>query len=199
MQRVSQIEGVARGVLIQIGRWKGKADITVAPLDDKKFYLGIDFLDTVKAFLVPYSNTMCTMETGKPCVVPVKREINEQNMLSALQLSKGVKKNEPTFLATLKLDDEAKKVQTPKIVHKVLEEFKDVMPTELPKRLPPRREADHTTELELGAKPPAFAPYRMAPPELEELMRQLKELLDAGYIRPSKSPYGALVLFERKH
>ena len=193
------IEGVARGALVQIGQWKGKADITVAPLDDKKFYLGIDFLDTVKAFLVPYANTMCIMETGKPCVVPVKREINEQNMISALQLSKGVKKNEPTYLATLKLDEEAKKVQAPKIVHKVLEEFKDIMPAELPKKLPPRREVDHTIELEPGAKPLAFAPYRMAPPELEELRRQLKELLDVGYIRPSKSPYGAPVLFQRKH
>ena len=80
----------------------------------------------------------------------------------------------------------------------MLEEFKDVMPAELPKRLPPRREVDHAIELEPGAKPPAFAPYRMAPPELEELRKQLKELFDAGYIRPSKSPYGAPVLFQKK-
>nr|CAD1829976.1 unnamed protein product [Ananas comosus var. bracteatus] len=69
---------------------------------------------------------------------------------------------------------------------------------ELPKRLPPRREVDHAIELEPGAKPPAKAPYRMAPPELEELQRQLKDLLDVGFIRPSKAPYGAPVLFQRK-
>ena len=39
----------------------------------------------------------------------------------------------------------------------------------------------------------------MAPLELEELRRKLKELLDAGYIRPSKSPYGEPVLFQKKH
>jgi len=60
------------------------------------------------------------------------------------------------------------------------------MPPELPKRLPPSREVDHEIELEHGAKPPAMGPYRMAPPELEELRRQLKELLDAGFLRPSK-------------
>nr|GFB27918.1 uncharacterized protein [Tanacetum cinerariifolium] len=38
----------------------------------------------------------------------------------------------------------------------------------------------------------------MPPPELEELRKQLKELIDAGYIRPSKAPYGAPVLFQRK-
>nr|XP_009786885.1 PREDICTED: uncharacterized protein LOC104234933 [Nicotiana sylvestris] len=40
------------------------------------------------------------------------------------------------------------------------------------------------------AKPPAFAPYHMASPELEELKKQLKELLDAGHIRPLKAPFG---------
>jgi len=134
------IEGVVRGALIQIDQWKGKADIIVAPLDDKKFYLGIDFLDTVKAFLMPHTNTMCIMETGQPCVVLVKREVNESKMLSALQVSKGFKRKEPTFLATLKMEEEFEEVQAPKSVHKVLEEFKDIMPTELPKIFPPRRE-----------------------------------------------------------
>lgn len=40
-----------------------------------------------------------------------------------------------------------------------------------------------------------LAPYRMMSPELEELQRQLKDLLDAGYIHPSKTPFSALVLF----
>lgn len=63
-----------------------------------------------------------------------------------------------------------------------------------PIKLPPRREVDHTIELEPRAKPPAMAPYLMAPLELEEL-KQLKELLDAGFIHLSKAPNGAPVLF----
>lgn len=73
------------------------------------------------------------------------------------------------------------------------------MPPELPKKLPPRRKVDHEIELEPRAKPPAMCPYRMAPPELEELRRQLKELLDVVFIRPSKAPFGAPVLFQKKH
>ena len=38
----------------------------------------------------------------------------------------------------------------------------------------------------------------MAPLELQELKKQLQELLDKGYIRPSVSPWGAPVLFVRK-
>ena len=57
---------------------------------------------------------------------------------------------------------------------------------------------DHKIELEPGAKPPAKAPYRMSPPELDKLRRQLKELLEAGFIKPSKAPYRAPILFQKK-
>ncbi|CAL9005670.1 unnamed protein product [Prunus brigantina] len=51
------------------------------------------------------------------------------------------KKGEPTFLATMKMDIVGKEVQpVPKAVEAILKEFADVMPKELPKTLPPRRE-----------------------------------------------------------
>nr|GFC48365.1 putative reverse transcriptase domain-containing protein [Tanacetum cinerariifolium] len=48
------------------------------------------------------------------------------------------------------------------------------------------------------AVPIAKSPYHLAPSELEELSRQLKELQDKGFIRPSSSPWGAPVLFVKK-
>ena len=136
---------------------------------------------------------------AQPCNVPMKTGIDEGNMLSALQFSKGLKKKEPTFLATLKMEEEPKEVQAPKTIQKVLGESKDIMPAELPKRLPSRREVNLAIKLESGAKPTAFLPFRMAPLELKELRRPLKELLDTGYICPSKFLYGALVLFQKKY
>jgi hypothetical protein len=49
-----------------------------------------------------------------------------------------------------------------------------------------------------GVAPPAKAPYRMNHEELKELKVQLEELLAKGYIKPSKSPYGAHVFFVHK-
>jgi hypothetical protein len=49
-----------------------------------------------------------------------------------------------------------------------------------------------------GVAPPAKAPYRMSHKELKELKVQLEELLAKGYIKPSKSPYGAPILFVHK-
>ncbi|KAI5671110.1 hypothetical protein M9H77_11474 [Catharanthus roseus] len=72
------------------------------------------------------------------------------------------------------------------------------MPDELLKKLPPRREVDHQIELEPGATPPTMSPYHMAPPELAKLKKQLKGLIDVGFIRPFKAPFGAPTLFQKK-
>ncbi|TYK20741.1 reverse transcriptase [Cucumis melo var. makuwa] len=76
--------------------------------------------------------------------------------------------------------------------------YHDVMSDSLPKSLPPWRMIDHEIELMPGAKLPAKNVYRMAPPKLAELQKQLDELLNAGFIRPAKAPYGAPVLFQKK-
>ncbi|RVW16210.1 Transposon Ty3-I Gag-Pol polyprotein [Vitis vinifera] len=193
--------GVARRVAMHISSWEGRVDFTVAPMDDFKMVLGMDFLQKVKAVPLPFLRIMAILEEEKPCMVPTVTEGTLKTpMLSAMQVKKGLKRKEVTYLATLKEErDDGSGEPMPKEIKGVLDEFKDVMPPELPKRLPPRREEDHKIELEPGAKPPAMGPYRMAPPELEELRRQLKELLDAGFIQPSKAPYGAPVLFQKKH
>jgi hypothetical protein len=73
----------------------------------------------------------------------------------------------------------------------------DVFPEELP-GMPPERELEFTIDLKPGTEPLARTPYRMSTPELQELKMQLKELLDLGLIRPSVSPWGALVISIRK-
>ncbi len=47
--------------------------------------------------------------------------------------------------------------------------------------------------------PPAKAPYRMSHEELKELEVQLEEFFAKGYIKPSKSPYGAPVTRRMGH
>ena len=57
---------------------------------------------------------------------------------------------------------------------------------------------DFTIELVPGVVPNSEDPYRMNILELNELKLQLQELIDKNYIRPSVSPWGALVLFVKK-
>ena len=81
---------------------------------------------------------------------------------------------------------------------RVLQEFQNVMFEQFPKVLPSRRTVDHEIELLPRVKPPAKGPYCMAPPKLVELRKQLDELLQVGFFRPSKAPFGAPVLFQKK-
>jgi hypothetical protein len=85
-----------------------------------------------------------------------------------------------------------------KYVKKVLDEFSNVIFEELPYELPLKRQIDHATEVMVGVAPPAKAPYGMNHKKLKEIKVQLEELLAKGYIKPSKSPYGALALFVHK-
>jgi hypothetical protein len=62
-----------------------------------------------------------------------------------------------------------------------------VFPNELPGILPDR-DIEFGIELQPGMAPISKRPYRMPPAELVELKKQLQELLDKGFIRPSTSP-----------
>ena len=64
--------------------------------------------------------------------------------------------------------------------------------------LPPEERPKHRIDL-LPDAVPAHAPaYRLSPKENDEIKQQITELLEAGLIRPSTSPWGALVLFAKK-
>ncbi|GBG86952.1 hypothetical protein CBR_g44405 [Chara braunii] len=60
------------------------------------------------------------------------------------------------------------------------------------------REVVHAIEIIPGSSIRKGRIYRMSPGELDELRRQLKELVEKGWIRPSVSPYGSPVLFVPK-
>jgi hypothetical protein len=80
----------------------------------------------------------------------------------------------------------------------LLKEYADVFPEDLPEELPPPRPVDHEIELE-PLSTPTFGPtYKMSVSESAELKKQVEDLLKKGFIRPSKSPFGAPVLFVKK-
>ena len=79
----------------------------------------------------------------------------------------------------------------------VVNEFSEVFPNDLP-RIHPERENDFGIHLLPITNPISIPTYRMSPPELKELMSKLKDLLNKGFIRPTISPWGALVLFFKK-
>jgi hypothetical protein len=79
----------------------------------------------------------------------------------------------------------------------VLSNFLDVFPKELP-GMPPKRKVEFAIELIPGTAPISKRAYPVSGLELVELKKQIDELSEKGYIRPSTSPWAALVLFVEK-
>jgi hypothetical protein len=80
---------------------------------------------------------------------------------------------------------------------KVVSEFPDVFPEDLP-GMPPERKVEFAIELIPGTTPISKRAYRVSGLELVELKKQIDELLEKGYIRPSTSPWASPVLFVEK-
>jgi hypothetical protein len=76
-------------------------------------------------------------------------------------------------------------------------DYPDVFPDEL-LGMPPDRDIEFAIELQPRTAPISKRPYRMPPAELAELKKQLQDLLDKGFIRPSTSPWGCPALFVKK-
>jgi hypothetical protein len=87
----------------------------------------------------------------------------------------------------------------PTAVLDLLQDFEDVFPDEVPSGLPPIRGIEHQIDLVPGASLPNRPAYCTNPDETKEIQRQVKELLDKGYVRESLSPCAVPVLLVPKN
>ncbi|WMV37253.1 hypothetical protein MTR67_030638 [Solanum verrucosum] len=206
--KAQAIVGMAYGVSMLTENWVGKHNLMVMPLGDFEIILGIDFMRKFQFVPFPHLDGMMIMNEGNPGFVKgvypfgkvnkVAKNKDKGMLLSAMSIDKGLKKGDETILVALIELKPDVTVEVPNCVAELLKHFVDVMPPELPNNLPPSRDIDHKIKLLPGTIGPAQAPYRMAPKELAELSKQLNDLLDARLIQPSKAPYGAPILFQKK-
>nr|GFD08029.1 putative reverse transcriptase domain-containing protein [Tanacetum cinerariifolium] len=142
-----------------------------------------------KIVRVPFGNETLTIRYNK------SNNGTHLNIISCTKTQKYLLKGYPVFLAnittkTIKDKSEEKRLENVPIV----QDFSEVFPEDLPGLLP-TRQVEFQIILIPGAAPVARVPYRLAPFEMKELSDQLQELSDKGFIRPSSSPWGALILF----
>ncbi|TLX69787.1 hypothetical protein E9993_22755 [Labilibacter sediminis] len=166
-----------------------------APISEFDVIIGMDWLSpnhaqvdcAEKLVRIPLIDGGCAIARGK-------RNASSFSFISVMKTRKCLAKGYPVFLAYA-LSMVQKKLEP--IDVDVVRNYADVFPNDLP-GLPPTRLIDFQIDLVPGAAPIAKAPYRLAPSEMKEVMSQLQELLDKGFIRPSSSPWGAPVLFVKK-
>ena len=195
---------VVAGLSFEVSNTKFIENFTMCELSGLDFVLDNTFLDSygVEIRRKPKFCVVMVGTDGKPKVLSYTRQLVLDGLGINL-VSQGQLDGVVFCLLAQNLAIKENKLpklhkSTPMCVTNVLEKFRDVITAELPKELPQKREVDHKIELLPGSIPPSKAPYRLNQQELVELKRQLTELMERGYIRPSKSPFGAPVLFVSK-
>jgi hypothetical protein len=188
---------------LQIGELVECIQLGVIPLVDYDVIVGSPWLKRHNPSIDWSTGIVRVSSQGRQCVLPLHTHshVATIQMVSAIQMKREVQKGEDMYLVLIQ--DAVEHTSDSKATISgdaaaIISEYKDVFPDELPSHLPPVREIDHRIELEPGQNPPSKPTYRMSQPEMDELKKQLVELLDKGYIRESKSPYGAPVLFVKK-
>ncbi|KAK2979824.1 hypothetical protein RJ640_010715 [Escallonia rubra] len=91
------VAGTARSVLIKIGPYERRTNFLVVIMDDFKLILGLEFLRDTKTTVMPCTNSLA-MLGSKPCVIPTVSPRAGERSISALQLKKGLKRDETTYL-----------------------------------------------------------------------------------------------------
>ncbi|XP_042962357.1 uncharacterized protein LOC122296620 [Carya illinoinensis] len=131
-------------------------------------------------------NTYSLNIKGKKIVLVPRREgltptpiANNTNLLSMSRFLDEIE-HEGVVYALLHCENSAVDVDTdlPVEVQRLLAEFSDLMPEDLPPGLLPIRDIQHQIDLILGSNIPNRLAYRLSPKEAEELQRQVVELLE---------------------
>ncbi|GKD11901.1 putative reverse transcriptase domain-containing protein, partial [Tanacetum coccineum] len=158
-------------------------NIDLMPVEMSSFdiIIGMDWLSKYQAVIV-CADKIVRIPWGRETLIFHGNGSNREhetrlNIISCAKTQKYMLKGCQVFLAhvtTKEAEDKSEKKRLDNVP--IVRDFPEVFPDDLP----------------------AWAPYRLAPSEMKELSEQLKELSDKGFIRPSSSPWGALVLFVKK-
>ncbi|GJV43982.1 putative reverse transcriptase domain-containing protein [Tanacetum coccineum] len=169
-------------------------DLMVIELGSFDIIIGMDWLSRYDAAILCGEKKVRIPLEGKTLVIEGDRNNSRLKIVSCIKAQKYIEKGCELFLAqvTKQVSKEKRLEDVP-----VIRDFPEVFPEDLP-GLPPPRQVEFRIDLIPGAAPVARAPYRLAPSEMKELSKQLQELSEKGFIRPSSSPWGAPVLFVKK-
>jgi len=160
-----------------------RVNLICLPLEGLDVILGMDWLS---------ANHILIDCNEKRVLFPNSED--EVMLMSSQQVDQAIQEGSQCFLILTQLSVEK---EDGHLETAVVREFSDVFPDEVP-GLPPPREIEFSIDLVPGAGPVSIAPYRMALAELAELKKQIEELLEKQFIRPSVSPWGAPVLLVKK-
>ncbi|GJW70976.1 putative reverse transcriptase domain-containing protein [Tanacetum coccineum] len=200
--KIVGIDTIIRGCTLNFLNHSFNIDLMPVELGSFDVIIGMDWLRKCHAVIV-CDEKLVRIPCGNETLIFCGDESNNirESWLTIISCSKAqeyMARGCQIFLAQIsakKEEDKSKGKQLKDVP--IVRDFPEVFPEDLP-GLPLARPVEFQIDLIPGAVPVARVPYRLAPSEMKELSKQLQELFDKGFIRPSSSPWGSLVLFVKK-
>ncbi|KAI3806720.1 hypothetical protein L1987_22634 [Smallanthus sonchifolius] len=191
----SAVFQVTEDCIIEIEGHKFPSRLFLLTLGGFDIVLGMDWLAANEAKIICKRKRIhLKAPSGSPITVYGDWNCTMPNIISMIKVGSYMRRGCEAYLAYV-IDDRMKMNELKKVP--VVCNFPEVFPEDLP-GLPPDLEIEFQIDLLPRAEPVSKAPYRLAPSKMKELMSQLEELTEKGFIRPSISPWGAPVLFVKK-
>ena len=199
-----ELKSTTRPLQLSIGGYTKNMRFVSIPMN-YDIILGKKWASQHRAVIDSYSNEIIFQHKGKKhrmlAIDPLETRFTSTN-----SITNQVKKDHKLCAVFIRKIPEASKEseeapaneKPSEEMQKLVAQYADVFPEELPKGLPPKRSREFHIELKKESLPQKKGLYRMSPAELEEIRKQLTTLLDQGFIRPSTSPWGAPALFVSK-
>ncbi|XP_027337088.1 uncharacterized protein LOC113850732 [Abrus precatorius] len=180
---------ICMNVLLQINDRTFSANLICLPLSGFHIILGIDWLSANRVML------NCSDKTVIFSSVSLPKSQNLVNLyLNSITINHCGLESQGFLLLSTSVTEVNKRMEDILVV----KEYPDVFLEDI-LEFPPEREIEFTIELVPRTGPISIAPYRMSPLELTELKKQIEELLEIGFIRPSASLWGAPILLVKKN
>ncbi|CAI7751940.1 unnamed protein product [Closterium sp. NIES-53] len=173
---------------LQIGALRWMPTLPITNIKGLDFILGRDFLKRFNPEIDWVNRKTCIYNNRKRVELRSWTDTGSVPETTLARFERTVNESNTSYLALVMAAAK----------EEVLEQYKDIMPDDLPAGVPPARTHEHEIVEEPGAKLVSLAPYRLSPTELTDMKKQIEYLLDRQLIRPSTSPYGAPVLFTPK-
>nr|GEW89480.1 reverse transcriptase domain-containing protein [Tanacetum cinerariifolium] len=194
-RRIVGLNTIIRGCTLNFLNHPFNIDLIPVELGSFNVIIGMDWLTTYHAVIVCHEKIVRVPFRNETLIIRCDGSNNgtQLNIISCIKTRKYLLKGYPVFLAnitTKMIKDKSEEKRLENVL--IVRDFSKVFPKDLP-GLPPTRHVEFQIDLIPGASPVARAPYQLAPSEVKELSDQLQELSDKGFIRPSSSPWGALI------
>ena len=179
----SRVYGKTDPIIITYGEFTSQITFYVIDLNNYAGIIGVNWLQDNKASL-NFSEEKLMLEFPKLDPEPEAEQPLEINLIRDITAQDPLASDEDTT-DTIEIPKE-------------LLSIKEVFDEKLPDILPPHRPYDCTIDLKPNSAPFYGPLYSLTVQEQETLKEYIDENLKKGFIKPSKSPYGAPVLFVPK-